>query len=78
MLQRVKGRGRINLSQVFKATLFFAEKVIGNNGNLVIAANCKEPDWATQRGPREPSAMMMIRRPSRKTRIRDRAAGTDF
>ena len=45
MLQRVKGRGRINLSQVFKATLFFAEKVIGNKGNLVIPASCTEPDW---------------------------------
>ena len=60
ILQRVKGRGSIKRSQVFSTTLFFAPKFIGNNGVFVIHANCIEPDWATQRGPLEPSAMMII------------------
>ena len=74
--QQVKGRGSIKRSQVFKIILRFAPKFIGNNGSFVIPANCMEPDWATHRGPREPSAMIIILCPSRKTRMSERAAGT--
>ena len=77
-LQRVKGRGMTNRSQLFKTTLFFAPKVMGKSGAPVIPASCTDPGWATHRGPREPSAMIMIRWFLRKTLIRDRDAEIAF
>ena len=77
-VQRVKGRGIANWSQLFKITLFLAPKVMGKIGAPVIPANCTDPGWATHLGPREPSAMIMILWFRRKTLIRDRAAETAF
>ena len=74
----VKGRGRMNWSQVFKITLFLAPNVIGNTGAPVIPASCTDPECATHLGPREPSAMIIILWFLRNTLIRERAAETAF
>ena len=42
-VQRVKGRGMTNLSQLFKTTLFLAPKVMGKMGAPVIPASCTDP-----------------------------------
>jgi hypothetical protein len=42
-VQRVKGRGMTNLSQLFKTTLFLVPKVMGKMGAPVIPASCTDP-----------------------------------
>ena len=43
-LQRVKGMGITNWSQLFKTNLLLDPKVIGKTGAPVIPANCNDPD----------------------------------
>ena len=77
-MQRVKGMGMTNRSQLFRTILFLDPKVMAKIGAPVIPANCIDPDWAIHLGPREPSAIMIILWFLFKTLISDRAAGTAF